>query len=43
LAGVPGSIAAMHKHLKALRKMEKKSCDWIQKLSSEAENEKVHL
>lgn len=42
VAGVPGFIAAMHRHLRALRLM-KKDHGWIHTLLEEAENERVHL
>lgn len=42
VAGVPGFVAGMHRHLRALRLM-KRDNGWIHTLLEEAENERVHL
>ncbi|AAW85073.1 alternative oxidase 1 [Aliivibrio fischeri ES114] len=42
IAAVPGMVAGMFNHLKALRRM-KDDQGWIQELLSEAENERMHL
>lgn len=42
VAGVPGFVAGMHRHLRALRKL-KRDNGWIHTLLEEAENERVHL
>lgn len=42
VAGVPGFVAGMHRHLRALRGM-KRDNGWIHTLLEEAENERVHL
>ncbi|MGF1720139.1 alternative oxidase [Vibrio kyushuensis] len=42
IAAVPGMVAGMFNHLKALRKM-KDDEGWIKELLSEAENERMHL
>lgn len=42
VAGVPGFVAGMHRHLRALRGM-KRDLGWIHTLLEEAENERVHL
>jgi hypothetical protein len=42
VAGVPGFVAAMHRHLRSLRTM-KRDNGWIHTLLEEAENERMHL
>lgn len=42
IAAVPGMVAGMFNHLKALRRM-KDDEGWIHELLSEAENERMHL
>ncbi|MDO6541565.1 alternative oxidase [Photobacterium sanguinicancri] len=42
IAAVPGMVAGMFNHLKALRRM-KDDEGWIRELLSEAENERMHL
>ncbi|KRX06133.1 hypothetical protein PPERSA_00013 [Pseudocohnilembus persalinus] len=42
VAGIPGFVAAMFRHLRSLRKMERDQ-GWIHTLLQEAENERVHL
>ncbi|KAL4433206.1 hypothetical protein ABPG74_010901 [Tetrahymena malaccensis] len=42
VAGVPGFVAAMHRHLRSLRRMER-DYGWIHVLLEEAENERMHL
>ncbi|QUM79853.1 alternative oxidase [Moritella sp. 5] len=42
IAAVPGMVAGMFNHLKALRRM-KDDEGWIQELLNEAENERMHL
>ena len=42
VAGVPGMVAGMVRHLKSLRKLEKEG-RWIETLLEEAENERMHL
>lgn len=42
VAGVPGFVAAMHRHLRSLRTM-KRDHGWIHTLLEEAENERMHL
>ncbi|KAL4481342.1 hypothetical protein ABPG72_010495 [Tetrahymena utriculariae] len=42
VAGVPGFVAAMHRHLRSLRSM-KRDYGWIHTLLEEAENERMHL
>lgn len=42
VAGVPGLVAAMVRHLKSLRKMAR-DYGWIHTLLEEAENERMHL
>jgi len=42
VAGVPGSVAAILRHLRSLRKM-KRDHGWIHTLLEEAENERMHL
>lgn len=42
VAGVPGFVAAMHRHLSSLRNMER-DYGWIHLLLEEAENERMHL
>lgn len=42
VAGVPGLVGAMVRHLKSLRKMER-DYGWIHTLLEEAENERMHL
>lgn len=42
LAGVPGMMGAMVRHLKSLRTM-KRDYGWIHTLLEEAENERMHL
>lgn len=42
VAGVPGMVAGMARHLKSLRTMSKDS-GWIHTLLEEAENERMHL
>lgn len=42
IAGVPGMIGAMARHLKSLRSM-RRDYGWIHTLLEEAENERMHL
>eukprot|EP01057_Protomagalhaensia_wolfi_P004142 Protomagalhaensia_wolfi_Nauph_80__4141@NODE_420_length_2556_cov_409_126341_g314_i0_p1_GENE_NODE_420_length_2556_cov_409_126341_g314_i0NODE_420_length_2556_cov_409_126341_g314_i0_p1_ORF_typecomplete_len263_score42_13AOX/PF01786_17/1_7e74_NODE_420_length_2556_cov_409_126341_g314_i0189977 len=42
VAGVPGLVAAMCRHLRSLRRMER-DYGWIHTLLEEAENERMHL
>lgn len=42
VAGVPGSVAAILRHLHSLRRMERDH-GWIHTLLEEAENERMHL
>lgn len=42
VAGVPGLVGAMVRHLKSLRRMER-DYGWIHTLLEEAENERMHL
>lgn len=42
IAGVPGMVGGMARHMKSLRRMERDH-GWIHKLLSEAENERMHL
>jgi hypothetical protein len=42
VAGVPGFVGGMHRHLMSLRYM-KRDYGWIHTLLEEAENERVHL
>lgn len=42
VAGVPGFVAAMHRHLRSLRGL-KRNQGWIHTLLEEAENERMHL
>ena len=42
VAGVPGMVGGMIRHLKSLRKLEKEG-RWIETLLEEAENERMHL
>ncbi|CAF1128162.1 unnamed protein product [Adineta steineri] len=42
IAGVPGMVAGMSRHMKSLRTM-KRDHGWIHTLLSEAENERMHL
>ncbi|CAD8146110.1 unnamed protein product [Paramecium pentaurelia] len=42
VAGVPGFVAGMHRHLRSLRGM-KRDQGWIHTLLEEAENERIHL
>ena len=42
IAAVPGMVAEMFNHFKALRRM-KDDENWVQELLSEAENERMHL
>ncbi|KIY97587.1 hypothetical protein MNEG_10375 [Monoraphidium neglectum] len=42
VAGVPGMVAGMLRHLKSLRRMERDN-GWINTLLQEAENERMHL
>ncbi|EGR28896.1 hypothetical protein IMG5_166890 [Ichthyophthirius multifiliis] len=42
VAGVPGFVAAMHRHLTSLRNMQR-DYGWIHTLLEEAENERMHL
>lgn len=42
VAGVPGMIAAMNRHLSSLRSM-KRDHGWIHTLLEDAENERMHL
>ncbi|CAH1791596.1 unnamed protein product [Owenia fusiformis] len=42
VAGVPGMVAAMTRHLKSLRRMSRDH-GWIHTLLEEAENERMHL
>jgi len=42
VAGVPGMVGGMLRHLRSLRKLEKEG-RWIETLLEEAENERMHL
>ena len=42
IAGVPGMVGGMIRHLRSLRKVEKEG-RWIETLLEEAENERMHL
>jgi hypothetical protein len=42
VAGVPGFVAGMHRHLRSLRKLQRDR-GWIHTLLGEAENERMHL
>lgn len=42
VAGVPGFVAGMHRHLRSLRGL-KRDNGWIHTLLEEAENERMHL
>jgi len=42
VAGVPGMVAGMHRHLRSLRTLEHDN-GWIHHLLQEAENERMHL
>ena len=42
VAGVPGMVGGMIRHLRSLRKVEKEG-RWIETLLEEAENERMHL
>ena len=42
IAGVPGMVGAMTRHLRSLRNL-KRDHGWIHHLLEEAENERVHL
>ena len=42
VAGVPGMVAGMHRHLRSLRTLEHDH-GWIHHLLQEAENERMHL
>ncbi|CAF3807581.1 unnamed protein product [Rotaria sordida] len=42
IAGVPGMVAGMNRHMKSLRTM-RRDHGWIHTLLSEAENERMHL
>lgn len=42
IAGVPGMIGGMHRHLRSLRTLERDH-GWIHHLLQEAENERMHL
>jgi hypothetical protein len=42
LAGVPGMVAGMLRHLRSLRLM-RRDAGWINTLLAEAENERMHL
>lgn len=42
IAGVPGMVGGMARHMRSLRTMERDH-GWIHKLLSEAENERMHL
>jgi hypothetical protein len=42
VAGVPGMVAAQHRHFKSLRLLER-DYGWIHTLLEEAENERMHL
>lgn len=42
IAGVPGMVGGMLRHLRSLRKLEKEG-RWIETLLEEAENERMHL
>ena len=42
IAGVPGMVGAMHRHLRSLRSLERDG-GWIHHLLQEAENERMHL
>ena len=42
MAGVPGMVGAMTRHLRSLRTMQRDH-GWIHHLLEEAENERVHL
>jgi hypothetical protein len=42
IAGVPGMVGGMLRHLRSLRRVEKEG-RWIETLLEEAENERMHL
>jgi ubiquinol oxidase len=42
IAGVPGMVGGMLRHLRSLRKLEHEG-RWIETLLEEAENERMHL
>lgn len=42
VAGIPGMVAAQHRHFRSLRTMER-DYGWIHTLLEEAENERMHL
>lgn len=42
VAAVPGMVAAFHRHMRSLRNM-RRDHSWIQLLSEESENERMHL
>ena len=42
VAGVPGMVAAQHRHFRSLRSIER-DYGWIHTLLEEAENERMHL
>eukprot|EP01086_Lenisia_limosa_P004166 TRINITY_DN1915_c0_g4_i1.p1 TRINITY_DN1915_c0_g4~~TRINITY_DN1915_c0_g4_i1.p1 ORF type:complete len:313 (+),score=93.35 TRINITY_DN1915_c0_g4_i1:2-940(+) len=42
VAGVPGMVAGVHRHLRSLRQMSR-DYGWINSLLQEAENERMHL
>jgi hypothetical protein len=42
IAGVPGMVGAMSRHMKSLRTMQRDN-GWIHYLLEEAENERMHL
>jgi len=42
IAGVPGMVAAQHRHFRSLRNMDR-DYGWIHTLLEEAENERMHL
>ena len=42
VAGIPGMVGGMHRHLTSLRKLERDN-GWIHHLLQEAENERMHL
>jgi Alternative oxidase len=42
IAGVPGMVGGMIRHLRSIRKLEKEG-RWIETLLEEAENERMHL
>jgi hypothetical protein len=42
IAGVPGMVGGMNRHMRSIRTMERDH-GWIHRLLAEAENERMHL